>query len=291
MVRNQPTMTTRPIHDRALTDAAERGPDFVEALDRGLRVLGAFERDAALSNGELAKFTGLPKATVSRLTGTLIALGYLYRDEDTHKYVIGSRMLGLGANVQRHMHLQRAARPRLQEFADTHDITVALGTRDGNDVLLLEMARPPRSQLTINSDIGSHVPLANSSIGMACLVATPVRERVRLLEDLLRRHPQDWSGMRQRVERAHAEREQQGFIAWLPSRGGSIAATAVPLIVERRRTFGFSAAAPRIELPHARLLEVVGPALADMVDRIAHDLGGLGATPSSPARVSPRAAA
>lgn len=273
----------------APTEAA-KGPDFIEALAKGLQVLAAFERDTALNNGKLAEITGLPKATVSRLTGTLVALGYLQRDEESREYVIGSRMLGLGANVQRHMRLQRLARPLMHELADLLDASIVLGTRDGMQILLVEIARPPRSQLTVNSEIGSHLPLATSSIGMSCLVATPVRDRMRLLKELQRLHPDNWMALRERVERAHAERERQRFVVSLHSRGGTLSAAATPLVLEPGRVFSLAAAGPSAELPRTRLLKVVGPALADLVDRIARDLGGSPATTTSPARVPRRTA-
>lgn len=272
-------------------DAAERGADFVDALAKGLQILAAFERAAALSNGELADLTGFPKATVSRLTGTLVTLGYLQRDEDLRKYVIGSRVLGIGATLQRHMRLQRTARPLMQRLADVLDLSVVLGTRDGAGVLLLEVARPPRNRLTVNSDIGSCVPLVSTAMGMACLVGSPIRERARLIGELQRKHAGDWSGVRERVERAHAERSKQRFIVSLGSREGTIAAAAVPLVLERVRVFAFAAVGPVFELSRLRLIKTVGPELADMVDGVARSLGGSTASQALPARVRQHPAA
>jgi hypothetical protein len=56
----------------------ESGKDrrFVSALARGLEVLTCFKPgDRFLGNGQIAARTGVPKATVSRLTQTLTALG------------------------------------------------------------------------------------------------------------------------------------------------------------------------------------------------------------------------
>ncbi|MCO3057777.1 IclR family transcriptional regulator, partial [Pseudomonas aeruginosa] len=51
---------------------------FVTALARGLELLRCFTpRESLLGNQELARKTGLPKPTVSRLTHTLTRLGYL----------------------------------------------------------------------------------------------------------------------------------------------------------------------------------------------------------------------
>src|SRR5690606_2714073 len=63
-----------------LVDATEMSTDrqFTTNLARGLEVLRAFTPDEPLlGNRELMSRTGLPKATVWRLTYTLTTLGYL----------------------------------------------------------------------------------------------------------------------------------------------------------------------------------------------------------------------
>lgn len=271
--------------------AKDVGPpraDFVDALAKGLQLLAAFEHAAALGNGELAELTGLPKATVSRLCGTLVTLGYLERDAHSRKYVVGARVLGLGATLERDARVQRMASPPMQQFARAYGLNVALGTRDGTHVLLLEVARPPRDRLQVSREVGSHVPLASTSLGLACLVALPVGERARVIELLRRSHRGDWTRVRQRVERAHAERARQRFVVLQQSREVGVSGVAVPLVVDRGRSFAFAAVGPTQELPRPRLTQIVGPALADLVDGIARELGGSVAGSASPARVPGR---
>ena len=56
----------------------EEDRQFVTALARGLELLRCFTpSESALSNLDLAKKSGLPRPTVSRLTHTLARLGYL----------------------------------------------------------------------------------------------------------------------------------------------------------------------------------------------------------------------
>ena len=54
----------------------ENGGQFVTALARGIELLRCFSpRENVLGNQELARMTGLPKPTVTRLTNTLMRLG------------------------------------------------------------------------------------------------------------------------------------------------------------------------------------------------------------------------
>src|SRR5690606_34923895 len=67
---------------------------FVSALARGLKLLRCFEPGQAfLGNQELAERTGFSKATVSRLTYTLVRLGYLNYHPEKYRYSLGSAVL------------------------------------------------------------------------------------------------------------------------------------------------------------------------------------------------------
>ncbi|MFP3615802.1 helix-turn-helix domain-containing protein, partial [Paraburkholderia sp. SIMBA_050] len=66
--------------------ARERDPNFVTALARGLELLRCFRTgEAMLGNQDFVRRTGFPKATVSRLAGTLVQLGYLRYDDSLGK--------------------------------------------------------------------------------------------------------------------------------------------------------------------------------------------------------------
>lgn len=243
-------------------------PDFVSSLAKGLEVLAAFERGDMLGNQDLIGRTGLPKTTVSRLTGTLTSLGYLRLDERTRKYMMGARMLGIGASVQRHIGLQRTARPFMEALAQELDITVILGARDRTGMVFLELVRPPRNMLTVNTDSGSVVPIESTAIGLAYLVTAPLTDRVRVLESLRRHHPDDWDHVRQAIERAHTDYLRQGFVVSQHTGRGTVSGVGVPLVLGSKGVFTFSCAGPSFELPLARLTKLLGPRLVETVTKI-----------------------
>ena len=110
---------------------------FAIALARGLEVLRAFTHaDRALSNRELCERTGLPKATVSRMTHTLTLLGYLTRNAD-QRVGLGAGVLALGypllAGMPVQMHEAPVAvpeRPTTQVSAASHGTSHALDPDD-----------------------------------------------------------------------------------------------------------------------------------------------------------------
>lgn len=177
--------------------AREHGANFVHALAKGLEILSAFSEGELLGNQQLVELTGLPKATVSRLTSTLVELGYLRVDPRSRKLTMGTRVVGLGLSVQRKLGLQRCARPFMEALSKEYGLTVSMGTRDRLTVVVLEVSRPPNhSHLVVNFDAGTHLPLGNTSLGLACTVTAPVKEQARILEGLRKKLGSEWGHLR-----------------------------------------------------------------------------------------------
>ncbi len=262
-------MRQKPVNDPQ-SGVAQEHPDFVHALAKGLEILSAFSSGALLGNQQLVKLTGLPKATVSRLTTTLVTLGYLQPDSQSRKLRMGTRVLGMGVTVQRELGLQRIARPFMEGLSKELDLTVSFGTRDRLGLVFLEVARPPaRTRLVTNTDVGSVLPLASTSIGLAYIVATPVKERAQILQSLSRRHKDEWPQMRMNIERAHQEYQQQGFIITQRSWGRDVNGVGVPMqLPEHNALYAFHCAGPASQLPVHRIKREIGPKLIGLISDI-----------------------
>src|SRR5207249_10414154 len=111
-------------------------------LARGLEVLRCFQSgDHHLGNQEIAKRTGLPKPTISRLTYTLTKLGYLNFSESLGKYHLGAAAVALGQSFLTSMNVRQVARRFMQDLADYAQATVSLGARDGLNMVYIEDCR------------------------------------------------------------------------------------------------------------------------------------------------------
>ena len=79
----------------AMKDDA-KGAVLAGTLERGMRILALFaDHHTPLGISEIARLTGLEKSAAHRLTRTLLATGYLDRDETTRRYRPGLRMLDM----------------------------------------------------------------------------------------------------------------------------------------------------------------------------------------------------
>ena len=114
---------------------AKKDRQFVTALARGLAILRAFESSSELlGNIDIARRTGLPKATVSRLTHTLTRLGYLSCLGQREQYRLGASLMALGMAFFRANSFPQIVRPFLQNLADEVLCNVALFRAMGSTV-------------------------------------------------------------------------------------------------------------------------------------------------------------
>ncbi|MYN12749.1 helix-turn-helix domain-containing protein [Pusillimonas sp. TS35] len=264
-------MIKRAEHQVINAEESERRSErkFVTALARGLQILESFHADRELGNHDIAQRTGLPHTTVTRLTYTLTELGYLRRAGHHGKYVAGAGFLGLSASINRNLGVQRVARPYMERLSSKLDCSVILGMRDRLSMVFLEVVRPQRSQLVVNTDIGSRVPITTTAIGLAYLVGAPLADRTRLLAQLQAESNEDWAEARGRIERAYANYDRRRFVLHEKSWSREVSAVATPLVHGGDgNVYSFMCGGPSSAMTRARLINEVGPCLVTAVNEI-----------------------
>src|SRR5579871_3911044 len=189
-----------------------RDPRINAALARGLEILRCFKPDELyLGNMELARRTGIPKGTVSRLTFTLTAFGYLRYAADIDKYCIAPGILSLGYSVLANNPIHAVARPIMQSLALDTRSAVGLGVRDREWVVHIEYAKGDTG-VTRDLSVGFRVPIAQSASGWACLAGMSPSERTEALEQIRRdQGEQAWKSLSLRLKRAVNTVWKQGF--------------------------------------------------------------------------------
>ncbi|MDR3097527.1 MAG: IclR family transcriptional regulator [Paraburkholderia sp.] len=240
--------------------------DFVVALARGLEVLDCFKPgDNALGNKEIAERTGLPRATVSRLTHTLTMLGYLRRHVESSRYELGSAVLSIGYPLLANMKIRQIARPLMQALANMVNGSVSAGIRDRTNIVYVETCRA-NEELRRSPDIGSHAPIALSSVGRGWLAAARSDERDAIVRQIRHETPAIWKSAHTEVERGLRNFPKLGYIASFGEVDRSTWAVAVPM----RRKPGeeilvFNCAAPAARIDRRYVETVMGPGLIAMV--------------------------
>ena len=185
---------------------------FVSALARGLKLLRCFEPGQPfLGNQEFAERTGFSKATVSRLTYTLVRLGYLNYHPDKYRYSLGSAVLVTAYPHLANMRVRRYARPLMQELANQVQGVVSLGIRHGMAMVYVESCASEASGSPVIVGLGSRIPLARTAMGRAYLAALPEATRITLLEQIKARDPQGWTTTYESIRQALVRYGRDGF--------------------------------------------------------------------------------
>lgn len=154
---------------RAPADADRRGPDFVQSLERGLSVIRAFGPDRReLTLSEVARATGLTRATARRFLRTLVALGYV--GHDGRHFTLRPRVLELGYAFLSGLDLPQVAEPYVEELvAEVHE-SASVAVLDGDDVVYVVRV-PTRRIMTVAISVGSRLPAYCTSMGRVLLAA------------------------------------------------------------------------------------------------------------------------
>jgi len=151
------------------------GPDFVEALARGLDVLTSFDaRHPTMSLSEVALAAGLARPTARRLLLTLVELGYVRSTESG--YALTPRVLDLGIAYTSSLGLWDLARPHLEALVARTRESSSMAQLDGSDIVYVARVSVPKI-IALRVDVGTRFPAERTSQGKVLLAALP-EERV-----------------------------------------------------------------------------------------------------------------
>ncbi|GAA5235872.1 IclR family transcriptional regulator [Verticiella sediminum] len=283
MPTRSPTTATVPEHAAhpatlvpGLADPREHAADrlFATNLARGLQVMRAFTPDdPLLGNRELIERTGLPKATVWRLTYTLTLLGYLEYVERFHKFRLDSGVLSLGYPLLASMRVRHVARPLMEAIARETDCTVNLGMRDRLNIVYIETCRVDQGNVH-SPDIGSTRPLLATAIGRALLLSLGQQERSAILNRLRLHDAADMARRANQLREDERRLAEQGHCRSQGDWRAEIHAVAVPV----RQATGESMLALNATMAAYRtapeaLAALAVPRLREAARMIEHTLG------------------
>lgn len=160
------------------------GQPPVGSLTRGLEILACFRPgDTFLGNKEICERVGLPKQTVSRLTLTLVKLGYLTYSASLCKYRLGGGVLALAYPLLTSMSVRRIVRPFMEDLANEVGGSVSIGQRFQNQMMFIDSCTV-RGTANHAAEIGSLIPMHMTAMGKAYLASAPVVERVDIVASL-----------------------------------------------------------------------------------------------------------
>lgn len=252
-------------------EAGEKDRNFVTALARGLELLRCFRAgDVALTNSDFSERTGLPKATISRLTHTLCALDYLVADQRVGTYRLSGGVLQLGYGVLSSMDIADRAEQEMMALRDGVNsyITVALGEHHRQEVIYLLTKRSSEG-VSLAIRVGSSLPIFHSAIGRAILVGMKDEAREAVFELAEQEGDPKIGQYRAEYAAAREEYEEKGFCSAYGSWRSDVNGIAVPVVSRGGgRVYGLNVGGPSFRVKKKQLETHYAPLLIKAAQRL-----------------------
>ncbi len=160
-------------------EAGTKDPEFLSTLERGLRVLKAFDEDhPEMTLSEVAARTALPPAVARRCLITLVELGYVGQHE--RKFLLRPQVLTIGSAFLASMQIEQVVLPPLQGLRDQTGDSASLCVLSGAEILYVAHVSTDR-RFRVAAGVGTRFPFHATSLGKALAANLPEDERAALL--------------------------------------------------------------------------------------------------------------
>jgi IclR family transcriptional regulator, pca regulon regulatory protein len=204
------------------------GPDFVEALARGLDVLtcfGAEHRTMTLT--EVASATQLARPTARRLLLTLEELGFVRSSGGA--FELTPKVLSLGMAYIGALNLWDIAEPHLKALVARTGEPSTMTQLDGSDILYVAHVAVPKI-IALRVGVGSRFPAAVTAMGKVLLASLAPEQLRRVLAQPSRStFPVPVDPSLDRLEQELAEIRDKGWALSDKELASDIRSVAVPV--------------------------------------------------------------
>ena len=185
--------------------------------------------ESALSLAEIARRTGIPKASVHRLIQELLTWGVIERSGS--EYRLGLHLYELGSRVPLVRQLRDNVRPFMDDLHSQVGETVNLGVLAGFDVLFVDRASGYRQQPR-PARLGGRVPLHCSSTGKVLMAFGPEYLLQHVLERPMPRLTRSTTTSKTRLIEAVNKAREDGYALDREEVATGFSGIAVPIFGE-----------------------------------------------------------
>ncbi|GIN63348.1 IclR family transcriptional regulator [Robertmurraya siralis] len=154
----------------------------VQSVDRALTILEILQENSkGLGVTDLAKQLHVSKSTAHRLLMSLLKKGFVQKDMETDKYLLGLKLIEFGQNVSENLDIRKLASGYLHELVEISGETAHLAILDNNEIVYIDKIESSAT-IRMYSKIGKRAPLHCTGIGKAVLAFLP-EEKIKQIID------------------------------------------------------------------------------------------------------------
>ena len=153
----------------------------MRSLDRGLAAIRALNTPDAQTLSEVARATGLTRASARRSLLTLEQLGYVRQADG--RFSLTPQVLELGHAYLSGLTLPDIARPHLSHLVARVGESSSVSILDGQDVVYVARVQARRI-MSVTISVGTRFRAHETSMGRVLLAGLPAGERTKRLPDI-----------------------------------------------------------------------------------------------------------
>ena len=228
-----------------------------QSLERGFQILEYLDSSpSGRAVSEVARATGLHRATAHRLLEVLCGLGYAYKAED-RRYWIGYAMHVFGRQASVVTRMSHHAHPHLVKLAHEVDETVNLAFLEGIQAVVVDRVSTEQAHRS-DVQIGGYFDAHATSLGKALLsMRTPEDVQANYKVTRLNSYTQTTITDLNGLQRELAEIRRLGYAVNNEERSPGIRSVAAPVINPHgQATFAISVTGPRARLTDTRIARI-----------------------------------
>lgn len=155
--------------------------EHIQSLERGLAVIQVFSRERPrLTLSEVARETGLTRATARRVLLTLERLGYAR--VDGREFELTPKVLDIGYAYLSSLDLAEIAQSEMELLVEHTHESCSAAVLDGSEIVYVARV-PTKRIMAISLGLGSRLPAFCTSMGRVLLADLPDEEVRALLKD------------------------------------------------------------------------------------------------------------
>ena len=128
-----------------------------------------------LSISDLSDKVGLGGSTTHRLLNTLVSVGYVYKNEKTHRYQLGANLINIGLHMLDRFGVNPEAKQLLRELAVITGETAKLGTIVDGKMIYLCVIESEKNLRTVYQ-AGDWAPAHCTAMGKVLLSVLPLEK-------------------------------------------------------------------------------------------------------------------
>jgi IclR family pca regulon transcriptional regulator len=246
--------------------------DLAGSFAKGLSVIRAFDSEhASMSLSDVARRTGLSRATARRFLLTLVALGYAELNEK--RFALRPRVLELGFAYLRSLGLPEILTPHLRRVSETLNESSSAAVLDGLDVVYVARVQTRRI-MSVDLGVGARLPAPHGALGRVLLAAlSPSACAAAMRDAVLPPHTRRSVTSKQELRRILEDVAQSGFCIVDQEFEEGLRSIAVPVADRRGRVLAamnVSCQANRVALDVMKRTFL--PVLREAADAVRDDL-------------------